>query len=341
MTRLQPKLILLAENTTSACRQQGWTLVELMVAITVSLVVCLAAMSSLLLARKGFSSLDAASQLRDNGRFAVSLIQRIAVQAGFKDLFYAATPAPPANALNKPDPNIIGFNNALFDNTDPLHSAKTRGVENEAYGSDILILQYQVAETVPTSGVSDRSMIDCSGKSPTVSHVDRHDRLVSIFHVALDQGEPTLMCSYREPGAPAFTTIPLVQGVESFQVLYGTNGVVAGLASTAPTSAGAPDIFLHADELSVIGDPVGTSNNWQRVRSLRIGMVLRGPPNSAQEKTKQTLYPLGRAASSADGEEGTAMSSEDDPGTVFNAPADGRLRQVVSFTVHLRNDQGL
>jgi type IV pilus assembly protein PilW len=341
MTRPQPKLILLAENTASACRQQGWTLVELMVAITVSLVVCLAAMSSLLLARKGFSSLDAAAQLRDNGRFSVSLIQRIAVQAGFKDWFYAATPAPPANATSNPDPNVTGFNNALIDSTDPLHNARSRAEGSEAYGSDILILQYQVAEIFPASGVSDKSMIDCSGKSPTTNHVNRYDRLVSIFHVAIDQGEPTLMCSYKEPGALLFTTIPLVQGVENFQVLYGTNGVARGQASTPTTTAGAPDIFLRADELTVAGNPEGTNNNWQRVRSVRIGMVLRGPPNSAQEKTQQTLYPLGIATSAADGEVGTAMSSDNDPGTVFRAPADGRLRQVVNFTVHLRNDQRL
>lgn len=341
MTRPQPKLILLAENTASTCRQQGWTLVELMVAITVSLVVCLAAMSSLILARKGFSALDAAAQLRDNGRFSVSLIQRIAVQAGFKDWFYAATPAPPANATSNPDPNVAGFNNALIDSTDPLHNARSRAEGSEAYGSDILILQYQVAESFPTSGISDRSMIDCSGKSPTAGHVDRHDRLVSIFHVALDQGEPTLMCSYREPGAPSFTTIPLVQGVENFQVLYGTNGVLPGQASAPATTAGAPDSFLRADELTVAGNRVGTNNNWQRVRSVRIGMVLRGPPNSSQEKIERTIYPLGQATSSAAGEVGTAMSTENDPGTVFTAPADGRLRQVVNFTVHLRNDQVL
>ncbi len=28
-----------------------------------------------------------------------------------------------------------------------------------------------------------------------------------------------------------------------------------------------------------------------------------------------------------------------DPGTVFTPTADGRLRQVVTFTVHLRNNQ--
>jgi type IV pilus assembly protein PilW len=35
------------------------------------------------------------------------------------------------------------------------------------------------------------------------------------------------------------------------------------------------------------------------------------------------------------------MSSASDPGTVFTPAVDGRLRQVITFTVHLRNDQGL
>ena len=50
---------------------------------------------------------------------------------------------------------------------------------------------------------------------------------------------------------------------------------------------------------------------------------------------------FGKAKSSATGTDGSALSSSGDPGTIFTAPADGRLRQVLTFTVHLRNDQGL
>ena len=71
-------------------------------------------------------------------------------------------------------------------------------------------------------------------------------------------------------------------------------------------------------------------------------MVLRGPANSAQDKVTQSLYPFGKGKNSSTGTEGSALSATtNDPGTVFNAPADGRLRQVVTFTVHLRNDQGI
>jgi len=102
-----------------------------------------------------------------------------------------------------------------------------------------------------------------------------------------------------------------------------------------------PDRYLRADQMTVSGDAFGTNANWRRVRSLRIGMVLRGPPNSAQNSVAQTYYPFGLAKSSGTAIAGSAMSSADDPGSIFAAPADGRLRQVITFTVHLRNDQGL
>ena len=79
----------------------------------------------------------------------------------------------------------------------------------------------------------------------------------------------------------------------------------------------------------------------RRVRSLRIGMILRGASHSAEENAGQRLFPFGTAKASSSGDPGSAMASSNDPGTVFDPPADGRLRQGVTFTVHLRNDQGL
>ena len=122
-----------------------------------------------------------------------------------------------------------------------------------------------------------------------------------------------------------------MQGVETFQVLYGTNGVTAGAAPAAAlTRATAPDLYLRADQLVVAGDPAGTLANWRRVRSVRIGMVLRGPRNSAQESATQALSPLGAAFVSAN----DAFSS-------FPAQTDGRLRQTVTLTIYLHNALGV
>lgn len=371
MTRFQPKWhrapgSKLQTMASPLNQQTGFTLVELMVAMVIGLLITLAAISVLTVSRQSFTTVDAASQLRDNGRFAADLIQRLGVQTGFKDVQYASRYADgSANTA----PNIYGFNNALPSPSAPLTTSIAR---TTADGSDVLILRNQLVKlnSDPNSVDADGSMIDCMGDNGSVTgHTGgiaptaRDDRMVSILSMDTSKGEPSLMCTTIDmstgiPNKPQ----PIVRGVENFQVLYGTEGVTANTAPSvtytrtagapAPTTSAAwrawqasldqtPDTYLRADQMTVAGDPISTNANWRRVRSLRIGMILRGAPNSAQNSAEQTLYPFGPAKSSIAGTAGSAMSSTDDPGTIFTAPADGRLRQVVTFTVHLRNSQGL
>ena len=327
--------------------QRGFTMVELLVAMVISLLIALAAIAALTVTRQGFTAVDASSQLRDNGRFISDLIQRLGVQSGFKDTVNAAYPPPPASSAfaTDPAPNITGFNNALASASDPLNvfTARTTGD-----GSDILILRYQAAETFPGSGKTDLSMIDCAGISATTPASDRYNRMASVLHVQVSTGgEPALMCTTVNSSGTIGTAQPIISGVENFQVLYGVDGVTAGTAPPAAPVAGAnnndtvPESYLRADQLVVAGNAIATNANWRRVRSMRIGIVLRGPVNSAQDTSAQTYYPFGPAPGSSGGAKGSALSSSNDPGTVFAPTADGRLRQVVTFTVHLRNEQGL
>lgn len=331
------------KNQQKAARQAGLTLIELLVALVISSVIAIAAISALVVSRQGFSTVDAASQLRDNARFATDMLQRFGVQAGFND-FTDATTVWPKNSSGKPvgDPvsNVRGFNNAKASGSDPLNTATARTSTSElGYGSDVLILRYQEAETYPGSNNIDKSMIDCFGNSPAVAVTAPGDRRANIIHVGVDDtGEPSLRCSTDV----TFTSQALVRGVENFQVLYGVDGVTAGAEATGTKSNLATN-YLRADQLTVTGDTDGskTNANWRRVRSLKIGMVIRGPLGSAQQAISQTYYPLGNAISVAGGTAGSAMSSSDDKGTAYTPAADTRLRQVVTFTIHLRNEQGI
>lgn len=318
-----------------SARLSGFTLVELLVALAISTVIAIAAVSALTVSRQGFTTADAASQLRDNARFATSLIQRLGVQAGFKDVAFAATNWTTADIAN-PDPPISGFNNAQPSSSDPFNTATARTTGSVGFGSDVLILRYQVAETFPGSGVSDQSIIDCLGNPPASSTVatNRSPVTASAIYVDISKGEPSLMCS-TGPGVSQ----PIVQGVENFQVLYGANTVSSGT-----TDYKAADTYLRADQMTG-ANSAATNDNWRKVRSLRIGMVIRGPVGSAQDRQTQTFYPFGLAKESSSGTPGFAMSTLDsntspDSGTRFTPTADGRMRQVVTFTVHLRNDQG-
>ena len=326
-------------------RHGGLTLVELLVALAISTVIAIAAVSALIVSRQGLNTVDGASQLRDNARFATDLIQRLGVQAGFDDITFAASKRSSSDPFN-PDSSVFGFNNATADATDPSHAATARTVVGSAgYGSDVLVMRYQVASTFPGSGVSDNSMIDCSGNASTIVPVNRDDQMWSVLHVAPSSidGELSLMCTSANPTSGVISIQPVIRGVENFQVLYGAVGVIPNTAPVGLPISSVADRYLRADQMQVTADPIGTNANWRRVRSLRIGMILRGPLGSSPESTTQpTLYPLGQAKDSSGGSTGSALSSaSNDPGTVYSPTADRRLRQVVTFTVHLRNEQGL
>lgn len=331
-------------------RQQhrGMTLVELMVALVIGLLITLAAVSALIVTRQGFDTVDVSSQLRDNGRFSADLIQRMALQGGFKDSKYVIE--PPSSDDQTDDAagliaaNITGFNNSKF-KTDTLTTATNRTSSEVGYGSDVLILRYQTAplNNDPLSA-ADGSMIDCSGNPVSTSPTSRNSRMVSVFHVALgSDGEPSLMCGRSANGLAPYSSQPLIRGVENFQVLYGVDGFTTANTQFNAAADNVPEKYLRADQMVVAGvmNSQATYNNWRRVRSIRIGMVLRGPANSQQERVSQTFYPFGLAKNAASGTPGSALSSSSDVGTIFTPTADGRLRQVVTFTIHLRNDQGL
>lgn len=341
--------------------QHGMTLVELLVALAIGLVVTLAAVSALVATRRGFNTVDASSQLRENGRYASDLIQRIVVQTGFKDPYLAMTPPSPleiaADLAGNFSSNVTGFNNASF-NTGTgadVTTATTRTAGTPGYGSDVLIVRYQTARTyaTSTSATSDGSMVDCNGQSITTVAANRNDRMVSIFYVDVGtDGEPSLFCSQADYNGATIGVpqpgVPILSGVENFQVLYGMDGFDSTSVVKTPFTAAldsVPQKYLRADEIVVANNThsQATYNNWRRVRSIRIGMVLRGPVGSQQESISQTFYPFGKGQSSASSSSaGLALSNAtNDPGTVFTPAADGRLREVVTFTVHLRNDQFL
>ena len=349
-------------TTSKVQKQRGFTLVELMVALALSLIVVAAAVSALLVSRQGFTTVDAASQLRDNARFATDFITRLSVQSGFKDVAFVDTANQSlfksTGVTADPDPSIFGFNNALVGTaTDPLNTtndSRNSGCSGSvgtecANGSDILVMRYQTGAKNTESTEVDNAMFNCAGVPQNNTPTSSSDVIESLLYVSkptTSSPEPTLMCSYRNsnggPWAPKAT--PLVQGVESFQVLYGTDGVVPNTIPLAAATKGAtptagqpdsiPERYLRADELTVAGNTKATNENWRRVRSLRIGLIVRGPVGSAQDNsTVTTLTPLGAAfANPAD----KSSSFTQIPST-----GDGRVRQVVTFTVYLHNFQGI
>ena len=341
-------------------RQLGFTLVELMVALALSLLVVAASVSALLVSRQGFTSVDAASQLRDNARFAIDFITRLSVQSGYRDVPFVDTSSQSlfksAGTSSDPDSPIFGFNNASLNNSDPTGSS-TNGAPSGT-GNDILVIRFQAGSrntaSPPGGGEDevDRAMFNCAGNPQVNTPASSTDTIENVLYVSVPTTavpEPSLMCKYRDNTGSAWQSgQPLVQGVESFQILYGTDGVVPNTVPVAAAKLGTtltagqpdsiPERYLRADELTVAGNESATKENWRRVRNLRIGMVVRSASGVLQAPVARDYYPFLPTAS-----KGKIPAIGDIFGDIKLEilATDTRLRQVVTFTVYLHNYQGI
>jgi type IV pilus assembly protein PilW len=302
-------------------RQRGLTLVELMVAMVIGLVIVVASTAALLAARRGFTAVDASSQLRENTRFAVDILQRIVAQAGFEDVAGGHS----STRMSEAKPAALrGYDNAIVKTPDDLPNGVVSGSRTARCGSvtdtsclngsDVLMVRYwgvSTAATPAASAAADGSIINCAG----VEEPSGTDRAYSIFHVKQGaSGEPSLFCTYLGVGG-LWVDQPLVSGVEGLQVLYGRATNVDGVA----------DQYVHAAELQG-ANAAATETNWQLVRSVRIGLLLRGPVGSAQGPASSPIGVLGQ------GFQGPA-----DEGAQLAVADDRRLRQQLVLTVYLRN----
>lgn len=318
----------LAARRAQRVRARGLTLVELMVALVIGLVVAAAAVAALLVARNGFTTVDSTAQLRENARFSADLIQRLAVQGGFEDVagrgFSVVPPDERPPAIQGWDDSILNIADLPDALTNGSRSSGCGGVTDTSClnGSDILMIRFWGTSPGADPTVADGSMINCAG----VGEPEGTELSTSIFHVVRSAaGEPTLACTYLSGGV--WTTVPLVPGVEALQVLYGVDNVTPGAAPSGATDS-VPDRYLRASQLVVAGDSAATLANWRRVRSLRVGLLFRGPVGVAQDRdaTAQTYNVLG---------DGFSVAA--DTKSQLTVPADGRMRQAVVFNVHLRN----
>lgn len=325
---------------TNRSEQGGFTLVELMVAMTLGLLVAAAGVAALIIGRQGFTTVDSATQLRETARFAASAIDLAAIEVGFQNAAYGM--------FNTSAPTLRGYDNSLVSPgfaSLPLglaHDTRTSANCGAATGtaclngSDVLVVNFWGASR---NGTADGTMINCGG----VAEPEGSGPLpaaYSIIHVATGSAgeinaEPALACTYRVFGTNTWKTVPIVQGVESFQVLYGVFGITANNCATSPATPSAPtataanlqtptETYFTAKQMD--GPSGYCANNWTYVRNLRIGLLVRGPLHSASTSVAKTWNLL-----AAPGEPLFTNAA------TLTTAADGRLRQQLVFTLHIRN----
>lgn len=314
--------------------QRGLTMVEILVAMVLMLLVTLATITLYSVNNQSFKTVDASQELNDNARFIFELIGQSVRVAGYQE-YLPGDPAAkragniyPATCTSATPPcPIQGFNNSAIADASvaTTNYFGASGSNDGINASDTLAITFSGSSTRASAGaataVPDGSIIDCQGNAHALPR-DVADLALSVFYVRIVNGEPELACIARSSGGTRVSQ-PVVRGVETMQLMYGLD--TDGTWTTPATLA--PNRWVSAQD---VGD-------WNRVRAIRVGLVLRGPAGSAQTPVgggnltteERTYYPLGKEF----------VGSSSETGLKFTVPArpDGRLRRAYSTVFMLRN----
>jgi len=312
--------------------QLGISLVELMVAMAIGLVVALVAAAFYLNASNTQRTQSDVVQVNENLRFAFDLVTREIRKAGFSNIWqvgstqganFCSNPSLSAGVTYSP---IIGLNDA--NSVDP-NAADLVGSATALYGvsdgnghlnySDVLAVQYYGDSTVGTAPV-----YDCQGyqvAAPALNAAPVRD----VLFIAPDAGnnnEPTLFCYTNNPNGSATQPLPIVSGIESFQMLYGEDMDTSNHPSKHYVPWGAMIV------------------NQDLITSIKVSMVARGPSSSTVVNGAAAAGPWYHFSSTY----GTVAVTNGDSGAIFPypgaaLPSDNRTRKMLSTEVGFRNNR--
>lgn len=294
----------------------GFSLVELMVSITIGLII-LAAVSTLFVSsKKTYSTQDRLSRLQENARFAMHYLARDARMAGYFGCLDESTDVNSTlNAGYMYGPTsggmiaIEGLENASGN----WYPSAVASVPSQIKtGTDAVTIRMSadpastpitltkaspptsaVFDVSSTMGINDGDVImigDCASadlvqvtqtpsglkiqhntgdNDPPPGNANKplskqyknnaqiYKFIARAYYVRENAGVPTLYMQENSGAAQ-----PLVEGVEDLQILYGKD--------TDATPDGIPNVYLKAGEAGLV-----TTSDWSRVKSVRIGMLVR------------------------------------------------------------------
>jgi type IV pilus assembly protein PilW len=307
--------------------QDGMTVVELLVASSLSLLVALAASTTLGASKRSHSFQDDAQLVQETGRHAADLISRAIRHANHESWDLGASGPSDSAEIS---PGVQGVDAAGLKESTPGIEAT---LPNSVNGSDVIALRYAGSGDGPSG---DGVVLNCAGFPVAAPENADADRGWSIFYVARDKGgEPELRCKYR--GKSSWTSEAVARGVESFQVLYGID--IDGDEM--------PDRFMRAGEVDAMDSAIRlTGENaqsraaelnrrtfWKRVAAVRFAILVRGTGSTPFEagQTEFDLFGRDYSAGNRSVDAGTRVATAD-------LPSDERYRyrKIFAATVAAR-----
>jgi type IV pilus assembly protein PilW len=330
-------------------RQQGFSLVELMVAVTIGLLMLAGLTATFVNSNQTRSEIEKVNRQIENGRYAMDLLTedlRIAGYYGELDSSRLTAPTVTPNpclttaaTLKTNLPIIVqGYDNS--NSLDCLSDVKS--------GTDVIVLRRASTCYIGESGANCDAQVAgepyiqvslCNTQSTTPFDLDtdttqltrtalnctsaaplRRYRTHIYFVANNDQsgdGIPTL--KRAELGRNGFTIVPLVEGVDNLQLEYGIDTDCDGMPDVFNAN---PETYVATYASTCIAP---TTPNWKNVTSVKISMLARNTDKSMTHNDTRT-YVLGNKADNTSNTVGP-----------FN---DKYKRHVYQATIRLTNAAG-
>jgi type IV pilus assembly protein PilW len=226
-------------------QSRGFTMVELMIAITVSLFLAGGAIAMLQSTRQTFATQSQLAQLQDNERLAMTFMAEVIESAG-----YTPSPQTYLNTTVLPAAVVSGATFAAGQGVYGTYTAAAPG--------DTVTIRYGASYV---GGVAD-NIFNCAGTQNTATNP--YDVFVNKFWVdnVTDPANPVLKCTFTPTSTNVAQIVPLVNGVKNLTILYGVKRSAANTLSCA-------DTYLDGSQMAAA--------DWTEVCSVSIEITFLNP----------------------------------------------------------------
>lgn len=245
-------------------KQLGFTLIELMITLVLSLMITYAIAQVLISSNRTSVTADGMSQSQETGRFVMSYLANNIREAGLDaipplsattEAFVSCSDFPGLMDFEIPGNHQCSFETAL--------GGTQANINNLANTGDRLAIA-MIPSAPLNAGVRDAALIrDCTG----AGGYDEEDIILNVFWVAPDgNGMNSLFCRGHKFNGTAITESnpqqAIANGVEAMHILY-------GYADSALGASGQRNVSRYINAADV------PPNSWDRVYAVKVSILTR------------------------------------------------------------------
>lgn len=252
----------------------GFTLVELMITILLSLMITYAIAQVLISSNRSSVTSDGQSQSQETGRFVMSYLANQIRQAGLDSLTNdSRTTDAIISCSDFAAPGLIGTTGDLACTTDSSTQETELSIYNPGTRGDRLALAWIPPVPLNAGGNPDATLItDCTGRGGYLAD----EIVLNVFWVAPDNnGMNSLMCQGHTFDGSIITRSSdvraIANGVDSLQLLFGESLTLLPASGERNVTQ-----YVNADGI--------TANNWDQVYAIKVAIMTRSITEDTLEK---------------------------------------------------------